>query len=103
MFSRLWIETSDVTARVDAKGPQGLAIMNAAEKVVSPAEFLTAGEVQWQHKVGDLDVGDLVGIGLYVFAYFVPVKDIQLRVRRVRSGQQQIHLRIGDERQNFVG
>src|SRR5215471_7334593 len=102
MFSRLWIEKSDVTARVDAEGSQGLAIMNAAEKVVSPTEFLTAGEVQWQHKVGDLDVVDLVGFRLYRVAHFVPVKDIQLRVGWMRAGHQQIHLRIGNEFQSFV-
>src|SRR5215471_15270251 len=100
--SLLRVKKSDVTAGVDAERSKRLAIMNAAEKIVSPTEFLTAGEVQGQHKVGDLDVVDLVGFRLYGAAHFVPVQDIYLGVGRVWTGDQQIHLRIGDEFQSFV-
>src|SRR5262245_8596244 len=102
MFSRLWIEKSNVTAWVDAEGPQGLAIMNAAEKVVSPTKNHTPDQEQKQHKQEDLDAADPEATRTYRNAHHAPAKDTQHPDHSTQAGHQQIHLRIGNQLQSFV-
>src|SRR5262245_57009736 len=102
MFSRLRVKKSDVATGVDVEGSERLAIMNAAEKIVPPAHFFTASEVQRQHEVGNLDVVYLIGFRLHCVAHLVPMKHILLGISGMGSRNQQIDLWIPDEFESFV-
>src|SRR5207245_1683794 len=54
------VEEANVATGVDAERLQRLAIVDAAKKVVPPADFFADCEVQRQHEVGDFYVVDRV-------------------------------------------
>src|SRR5262245_38600390 len=76
--------------------------MNAAEKIVSPSQFFTAGEVQGQHEVGNFHVVYLIGFRLHCIAHLVPVKHVLLGIGGMRSRNQQVDLWVADEFESFV-
>src|SRR3989442_330034 len=88
------VEEANVPTGVDAERLQRLAIVDAAKKVVAPADFFADCEVQRQHKVGDFYVVDRVSLRLHRVAHLKPVEHGLLRVGGVRALHEEIGFRI---------
>src|SRR5437879_4351464 len=88
------VEEANVATGVDAERLQRLAIVDAAKKVVPPADFFADCEVQRQHEVGDFYVVDRVGLRLHRVAHLKPVEHGLLRVGGVRALHEEIGFRI---------